>query len=164
MGIFDKAKNFFGGHGLKVEITRLERQDPASVTFPIGDSVFKGNYRVVAEKDCTVLSHTHELVVRRKHPDGRVEDVVLGRDRHDETTDIIGGTIKWPYELRGGASVDDSFLIMDIDIAAGLQKLGFGGAVEGASSPQVSFILRVSADVKGSPFDPSAEATVRVLT
>jgi hypothetical protein len=164
LGIFDRAKNFFGGHGLKVEITRLERQDPATVTFPIGDSVFKGNYRVVAEKDCTVLSHTHELLVRRKHPDGRVEDQILGSDRHDETTDIIGATLKWPYELKGGAGVDDSFLISDIDIADGLKKLGFGSAGEGSVSPQVSFILRVSADVKGSPFDPSAEATVRVLT
>lgn len=163
MGFFDKAKNFFGGHGLKVEITRLERQDPATVTFPIGDSVFKGNYRVLAEKDCVVLSHKHEFLVRRKHPDGRVEDLVLGSDTHDETTDIIGGTIKWPYDLRGGTTVDDSFLIMDIDIAAGLIKLGFGSATEGAASPQVSFHLRVSADVKGSPFDPSAESQVRVL-
>jgi hypothetical protein len=164
VGFFDKAKNFFGGHGLRVEITRLERQDPRAVSFPIGDSVFKGNYRVIADKDCTVLSHTHEFLVRRKHVDGRVEDVVLGSDRHDESTDIIGGTIKWPYDLRGGASVDDSFLIMDIDIEAGLKKLGFGGAVEGATSPQVSFHLRVSADVKGSPFDPTAESQVRVLT
>lgn len=164
MGFFDKAKNFFGGHGLRVEITRLERQDPRAVSFPIGDSVFKGNYRMIADKDCTVLSHTHELLVRRKHVDGRVEDVVLGSDRHDESTDIIGGNIKWPYDLRGGASVDDSFLIMDIDIEAGLKKLGFGSAVEGATSPQVSFHLRVSADVKGSPFDPSAESQVRVLT
>jgi hypothetical protein len=164
VGFFDKAKNFFGGHGLRVEITRLERQDPRAVSFPIGDSVFKGNYRVIADKDCTVLSHTHELLVRRKHVDGRVEDVVLGSDRHDESTDIIGGNIKWPYDLRGGASVDDSFLIMDIDIEAGLKKLGFGSAVEGATSPQVSFHLRVSADVKGSPFDPSAESQVRVLT
>lgn len=164
MGIFDKAKNFFGGHGLKVEITRLERQDPASVTFPITDSVFKGNYRVIAEKDCVVLNHTHEFLARRKHPDGRVEDIVLGRDRHDENTDIIGATIKWPYDLKGGASVDDSFLISDIDIEAGMKKLGFTTALEGATSPQVSFILRVSADVKGSPFDPNAEATVRVVT
>lgn len=163
VGFFDKAKNFFGGHGLKVEITRLERQDPTTVTFPIGDTVFKGNYRVLAEKDCTVLSHTHELVARRKHPDGREEHVVLGSDRHDETTEIIGGKVKWPYELRGGTSVDDSFLIMDIDIPAGLKRLGFDDPREGVSSPQVAVLLRVSADVKGSPFDPSAEAPVRVL-
>lgn len=164
MGFFDKAKNFFGGHGLKVEITRLERQDPASVTFPVGDSVFKGNYRVVAEKDCVVLSHLHEFLIRRKHPDGRVEDIVLASDRHDESTDIIGATIKWPYDLKAGTSVDDSFLISDIDIVGVLRQLGFSSPAEGASSPQVSFLLRVSADVKGSPFDPSAEASVRVLT
>ena len=55
MGFFDKAKSFFGGHGVKVEITRLERQDPGSVTFPITDSVFKGNYRVSAEKAATAM-------------------------------------------------------------------------------------------------------------
>ena len=42
MGFFDKAKKFFGGHGVSLEFTRIERQDPAgAVTFPVTDSVLK---------------------------------------------------------------------------------------------------------------------------
>ena len=37
MGFLDKAKGFMGGHGLKVEITRIERQDPSAARFPVKD-------------------------------------------------------------------------------------------------------------------------------
>src|SRR5262245_48029752 len=99
MGFFDKAKNFLGGHGLKVQLVEVEKQDPSSVALPIGDSVLKGKFDVVADKDCVVLKHVSEFVVVRKHPDGREQTVVLGSDRQDEKTNIIGSDHKWPYNL-----------------------------------------------------------------
>lgn len=162
MGFFDKAKSFFGGHGVKVEVTRLERQDPSSVTFPIGDSVFKGNYRVSTDKACTVLSHKHELVVKKTFADGRIEELVVGEDEHDSDTDIMGGDIKWPYELAAGASVEDSFLISDIDLPKALRRLGYNPPEDVITDSAVEVFFRATADVKGSPFDPEGVAKVRL--
>jgi hypothetical protein len=163
MGFFDKAKSFFGGHGVKVEITRLERQDPGSVTFPITDSVFKGNWRVVTEKPCTVLSHTHELVVKKTHADGREEELVVGEDTHDSSTDIMGHPLKWPYELPAGGAAEDSFLIDDIDLPKALRRLGYADPTDAIADTNVEVFFRATADVKGSPFDPDATAKVRLI-
>ncbi|MEZ4380187.1 MAG: hypothetical protein R3A79_02475 [Nannocystaceae bacterium] len=163
MGFFDKAKSFFGGHGVKVEITRLERQDPSTVTFPIGDSVFKGNWRVVTEKPCTVLSHTHELVVKKTFADGREEELVVGEDTHDNNTDILGHPLKWPYDLQAGGAAEDSFLIDDIDLPKALRRLGYANPEDAITDTNVEVFFRATADVKGSPFDPDATAKVRLI-
>jgi hypothetical protein len=162
MGFFSKAKHFFGGHGVKVEITRLERQDPSAVEFPVTDSVFKGNYTVSSDADVTVTAHRHQFIVIKQAESG-TEEQLLGESAHDSSTDIIGGDIKWPYELKAGASVSDSFLIDDIDIPRALRKMGFVDPGAALDDPKLSFVLRVVADVKGSPFDPEAKATVKVV-
>lgn len=162
MGFFDKAKSFFGGHGVKVEITRLERQDPDAVTFPITDSVFKGNYRITAEKPSTVLAHIHEVIVKKKHADGREESVTVGSDRHDETTDIYGCELKWPYEMKAGQTVEDSFLISDIDLPKVFRRLGYNPPEDALVDGSVEVFCRITADVKGSPFDAESLAKVRV--
>lgn len=164
MGFFDKAKSFFGGHGVKVEITRLERQDPGTATFPIGDSVFKGNWRVVTEKPCTVLSHTHELVIKKTFADDRAdEEIVVGEDTHDADTDIMGADLKWPYDLAPGATAEDSFLICDIDLPKALRRLGYANPEDAITDTSVEVFFRATADVKGSPFDPDATAKVRLI-
>jgi hypothetical protein len=61
MGFFDKAKNFLGGHGVKVQHLVIERQDPTAASLPIGDTVVKGKFKVTAEKPCTVLSMKAEF-------------------------------------------------------------------------------------------------------
>ena len=163
MGFFDKAKSFFGGHGVKVEITRLERQDPGAVTFPIGDSVFKGNYRVSADKPATILAHVHEIIVKKKHADGREESVVVGADTHDASTDIIGCELKWPYEIAAGQTVDDSFLVSDIDLPKVFRRLGYNPPEDALVDGSVEVFCKITADVKGSPFDAEALAKVKVL-
>lgn len=165
MGFFDKAKHFMGGHGVKVNITRIERQPADAAQMPITDTVIKGNFGVTSEKACTVLSHEFEFLAVYKDNQDLEQESVLGHDKHDESTDIIGGDIKWPYEMAAGQTVTDAFnIIMDSDIPTELRKVGFSDPSEAVRSGKVTFKIRVKADVKGSPFDPKGEATLRITT
>lgn len=164
MGFFDKAKSFMGGHGAKVQLTRIERQPASEAQMPIGDTVIKGNLEVTTDKDCTVLAHKFQFLAEYKNAEGIELTHELGADAHVASTDIIGGNLKWPYELAAGNTAEDGFLIiMNEDIPTQLRKLGFPDAAGAVSSGEVKFKLRVIADVKGSPFDPKSEAYVRIV-
>ena len=163
MGFFDKAKNFLSGYGLKVEFTRLEKQDPQYVTFPVTDSVFKGNYKVTAEKDCIVLKHIHKLLLQRTNSNGETNELELSTDIHDETTDIIGADIKWPYPLKGNESKDDGFVLLNVDIPSAITELGYPNIAQAIDDPNLKLICKVVADVKGSPFDPTAETVIKMV-
>jgi hypothetical protein len=163
MGFFDKVKTFVGDHGCKVELLDLERQPVNEVRFPVGDSVFKGRFRVTASKPCTVLAHKVEVVLQKKHADGREEQVILGSDVHDAKNQVIGLSYQWPYEMAPGQSNDDGFVAVNIDIPGALQKLGYADAAGAASAPELAFFVRVTADVKGTPMDAEAKAPFAVV-
>lgn len=164
MGFFDKAKSFMGGHGVKVQLTRIERQPASDAQMPIGDTVIKGNLEVTTEKPCTVLAHKFVFLCEWKDAEGMERTHELGSDAHVASTDIIGGSLKWPYDLAPGTTAEDAFLIsMNDDIPTQLAKLGFPDAASVVSSGKVKFKLKVIADVKGSPFDPSSEQYVRIV-
>ena len=158
MGFFDKAKHFMGGHGVKVANTIIERQEAAQATLPIGDTVVKGKFEVTTEKDCTVLSMKSGMYMEVKHPDGRVENVELGEDvfpapNCSRSDDMV----KYPYDLKGGQTVEDFFIIsMPSDIPTQLKKRNL-------QPGQVRFFVKTMVDVKGSPFDPEASNDIRVL-
>jgi hypothetical protein len=157
MGFFDKAKNFLGGHGVKVQHLVIERQNPTGASLPIGDTVVKGKFKVTAEKPCTVLSMKAEFCMEVKHPDGRVETVVLGKDVFPEAhTSRSAEMVQYPFELAGGNEVEDFFnIIMDNDIPSSLSRRNL-------SANQVRFFIKTMVDVKGSPFDPEATNDIRV--
>ena len=164
MGFFDKAKSFMGGHGVKVQLTRIERQPASDAQMPLGDTVIKGNLEVTTEKPCTVLKHVFVFLAEWKDAEGMERSYELGRDAHDQSTDIIGGSLKWPYELAPGTTAEDAFLIsMNHDIPTQLGRMGYSGVPSAVSSGQVKFKLKVIADVKGSPFDPTSEQFVRIV-
>ena len=162
MGLLDKARSFMGKHGLRVELISLDRQDPKACKLPMSDTVLKGKYKVTADKDCVVLNHQHFFMLEKKHPDGFLELVTLGQDRHDETTQIAGSALRWPYPLAADQSQEDGFFITGIDIAGALRKLGYEPE-RAVMKPEIRFFVRVLADVKGSPFDPTAEVNVTVV-
>ena len=157
MGFFDKAKNFLGGHGVKVQHLVIERQDPTAASLPIGDTVVKGKFKVTAEKPCTVLSMKAEFCMEVKHADGRVENVVLGKDVYPEAhTSRSAEMVQYPFELGGGNQVEDFFnIIMDSDIPTHLQQRNL-------QAHQVRFFIKTMVDVKGSPFDPETSNDIRV--
>ena len=158
MGFFEKAKNFMGGHGVKVSHLVIERQEPAAVSLPITDTVVKGKFNVTAEKPCTVLSMKAEFCMEVKHPDGRVETAVLGTDVFPEpNTSRSDDMVKYPYELAGNANVEDFFnILIETDIPTALKQRNL-------QASQVRFFLKTMVDVKGSPFDPEAVNDVRVV-
>lgn len=164
MGFFDKAKHFMGGHGVKVEIVKIEREAPGEARMPMTDTVVKGTARIVTEKDCNVLAHKFSFVAKYKNKEGVETETVLATDEHDEKTDIIGGSIKWPYDLPANTPVEDPFLvILKEDIPTVLVRLGYSNPAAAVTSGYVTFWLRAVADVKGSPFDPKGEAQLTIV-
>lgn len=157
MGFFDKLKTLVGEHGCKVEITSLEHQDPAATIFPATDSVFKGNFKVSATKPCTILGHKVQVCAMKKHPDGREEVVVLADDTHDEKNQVIGLDYKWPYDMKAGDTKEDGFCAVNLDIPGTLTKFGCR-----ADAPNVTFYVKVTADVKGTPLDAEAKVNFKV--
>lgn len=158
MGFFDKVKHFAGGHGVKVVHTIIEKQDPAVVSLPVGDTVVKGKFKVQSQNACEVLSMKASFVMELVHPDGREESVVLGEDvfpapncsRSDEM-------LKYPHSMAAGAEVEDFFIIsMNKDISTALKEKGI--ALEKAR-----FFVKTMVDVKGSPFDPEAKNAINVV-
>lgn len=162
MGLLSKAKRFFGKHGVQVELLEVERQDPTSVSFPIGDSVIKGSYRVVAEKEAVVLRHIHRFVMIVIAEGGLEDEILLGEEEHAEGTEIIGTELKWPYTLSAGEICEDGFVIGEVDIPGQLSEAGFDDPAEALASGQVRFEIEVEADVEGSPFDAVAMAEIAV--
>jgi hypothetical protein len=158
MGFFDKAKRFFGGHGVKVQHLIIERQDPNAATLPIGDTVVKGKFKVTAEKPATVLSMKAEFCMEMKHPDGREELVVLGSDVFPEPhTSRSDDMQQYPFDLAPGGEAEDFFIIaMESDISTELGK-------RNVSAGQVRFFVKTSVDVQGALLDPEASTDIRVL-
>lgn len=163
MGLFDKVRTLVGDHGCKVAITSLERQAPGAVRFPIGDSVFKGNFTVTASRACTVLGHKAELFVMKKHADGREEQVLLGDELHDEKHEVIGLGYTWPYDMAAGETREDGFCIVQVDIPGTVEKLGYASPSAAASATDLTFFVRVTADVKGTPMDAEAKEGFTVV-
>lgn len=159
MGLFSKGKDLLGGKGVTVEFTRLERQDPATASFPVTDSVFKGNYVVKADKDAVILKHKHRAYIALAR-NGYDDEHPLSSSVHDKRTDIIGADIKWPYKIKAGETKQDGFLISDIDIPAVLQRIGIYDPNVAVHDPSIRLVIEVVADVKGSPFDPKAKVEV----
>ncbi|MGC4117568.1 MAG: hypothetical protein QM765_24025 [Myxococcales bacterium] len=163
MGFLDKIKTFVGEHGCKVEITSLERQDPAAMSFPVHDSVLKGNFKVTASKPCTVLAHKVEVCVMKKHADGREEVVVLGEDSHDEKNQVIGLDYQWPYEMKPGDVKEDGFCVVNLDLTGALRRLGFDNPSSAVTASNLTWYVKVLADVKGTPMDADAKQTFTVV-
>jgi hypothetical protein len=162
MGLFDKVKHFAGGHGVTAKIVTVERQDPKSATFPIGDSVMKFNVEVQGDKEVTVLAHKFEVWAERKS-ETNPRLMLVATDVHDEKTDIIGGDVKWPYNLQPGSVIRDGCCISEVDLRNTLKKMDVSDPDSAIGDPSYRFFVKFIADVKGSPMDASAESNFKVV-
>ncbi len=160
MGFFDKAKQFLTGYGLKVQITEIERQNPQEdeVYFPVKDSVLKGNYRIFAEQDCTILQHKHEFLLRYTQPDNSVQEIILDESIHDEDSN---SSTTFPYDMEQDQEIEDSFVLNNINIPAALRDLGISNIRKVIDNPDFELILKVAIDVKGSPVDATDEVKIQ---
>lgn len=154
MGLLDKVKGFLNVDGLKVEILSVESP------FPVGDTVLKGRFSLTAGIACEVASTRVRFVLQKRHPDGRVEDVVLGED--DSTTAHDADTA-YPLALAAGERRELGFCIVQVSIPEALQSLGYPEPAPALASPDVRFFVKLDADARGTPFDPAAQMDVRVV-
>jgi hypothetical protein len=158
MGLFDKIKAFAGGSSMvKVEFVDIENQTPNDAKMPISDSVIKGRYRIVAQKDCTVLRHIAQFRTRWPEKDGTL-GTMHAEDINDVKNQVIGAPYQFPYDLKVGQTMDSGFIIVQLDIPSYLQKYGIG-----SMEPQVEAFIKTIIDVKGSPFDPEFEQKIAIV-
>lgn len=164
MGFFDKAKQFLGGKNMaKVTITVIERQPADSATFPVTDSVLKGTMVIEAQQDCTLLATKYEIWVYVKGDAGETPYLVCTGKDPEPNTSYGPGCLIMPCDMKAGQVITQPWMVMDVDVAAVLRKAGFGDPNAAAGDPRVRLQVKCIADVKGSPFDPSAEVDVRLI-
>jgi hypothetical protein len=164
MGLFDKAKAFVGGKGMaNVTITVIERQPAESAVFPVTDSVLKGTMVIEALKDCTLLATKYEIWLNIKGDVGESvgsPNLVVTAKDPDPNTSYSDDCLKLPCEMKAGQVIEQPWLVGDVDLAKVLEKAGYADPRDAVGDPRVQLVVKCIADVKGSPFDPSAEVPV----
>ena len=95
MGFLDKAKNFMGGHGVKVAHVVIERQEPQGASLPIGDTVV--NNLPPMDRDIAMVFQNYALYPHMSVYDNMAFGLKMrGVDRADiakrvqEAADILG--------------------------------------------------------------------------
>ena len=165
MGLFDKAKGFFGGKGMAdVLITVIEGQAADGATFPVTDSVLKGTMVITAKQACTLLATKYELSLRIPNETGSdIDHYVTSEKDPDPNTSYDDSCLKLPCDMTPGQVIEQPWMISDVDLPKALKDNGFADANAATQDPKVKLVVKCIADVKGSPFDPSAETIVRML-
>lgn len=164
MGLFDKAKKFLGGKGMAdVSITVIERQPAQSATFPVTDSVLKGTMVIDVKQDCTLLATKYEIWLETENGDEGTVDLVAFDADPDPNTSYSDECLKMPCDLKPGQQITQSWLVCDVEIEKFLNKAGISNASDAIGNPNVKLKVKCIADVKGSPFDPSAEVVVQLV-
>ncbi len=164
MGFLDKVKAFTGGKNIaKVTIPMIEREPAETATFPVTDSVLKGTMVIEAQQDCTLLATKYEiwLYLSADPADeiGSPNLVVTARDP-DPNTSYSDECLKLPCEMTAGQVITQPWLVSDVDLSKILKKNGYSEPQEAIGDRRVRLVVKCIADVKGSPFDPSAEVNV----
>ena len=165
MGLFDKAKQFVGGKGMAdVKITVIERQPAEVATFPITDSVLKGTMVIEAKQDCTLLATKYEVWLYVPGSDGQQHpNFVVAEKDPAPNTSYGPGCLIMPCDLKAGQVIEQPWMVMNVDLPGVLAKNGIHDPRSAVGNPGVRLQVKCIADVKGSPFDPSAEVDVRLV-
>lgn len=166
MGFFDKVKQFVGGKNMaSVAITVIERQPAESATFPVTDSVLKGTMVITAQQECTLLATKYEVWLYLKKDGEQLESPCLVRAEKDPDPNVSysDSCLKMPCDLKPGQIITQPWMVSDVDLPRILASNGFADADAATRDPRVRLVVKCIADVKGSPFDPSAEVAVRLV-
>lgn len=164
MGFFDKAKQFMGGKGMaNVSITVIERQPAESATFPVTDSVLKGTMVIDVQQDCTLLATKYELWLYVETDGHSSPNFVCAEKDPAPNTSYGEGCLIMPCDLKAGQVITHPWMVMNVDLATILARNGFTDPNSAVGNSRVRLQVKCIADVKGSPFDPSAEVDVRLV-
>jgi hypothetical protein len=152
MGFFDKMKKFVGGKNTAtVEITAINGMTPSSAVIAISDGTVRGSMSVTAQQDCTMLAMKYDVLLRTQNAEGQWSDISVGSHKDVARMDMVTGQV-----------FAKDWVITGVDVETYLRNQSYDdmGAVVG--HPKIKLVVRCTADVEGSPFDPNAEAEVRV--
>jgi hypothetical protein len=154
MGFMDKLKKFAGGKNMaSVEVTAIEGMLPAEVTVGIGDRTISGSMRVTAQQDCEIIATKYEIILRTLDDDDEWSDVIVAYTKDVESR-----------EMSAGDEFDLDWAVDEVDIAQYLRHQEWDNVNDAVGDASVKIVVNCIADVKGSPFDPNAEAEVGGLT
>ncbi len=163
MGLFDKAKKFLGGKGMAdVTITVIERQPAESATFPVTDSVLKGTMVIDVKQDCVLLATKYEVWLEVEDDESSSVDIVAMDADPDPHTSYSDKCLKMPCDVTSGQQITQPWMVDDVDLAKYLAKAGISDPNAAVGNSNVKLKVKCIADVKGSPFDPSAEVVVQL--
>lgn len=163
MGLFDKAKGFFGGKNMaSVTIPVIERQPTENASFPVRDSVLKGTMLITANEPCTVLATKYEISLRVVEEGINIDHYVVSAKDPAPNTDYSLMPFQFPYEMKAGETLEQGFIVMDVDLPKVLAENGHADPDAATTKPNISLVVKCIADVKGSPFDPSHEVQIRL--
>lgn len=168
MGFLDTIKGWFNIGGLKVQITDVENP------FPADDTVMKGKFVLSTKTDKTVLGTSVEFFMEEttgKGEEKKTTKTTLGRQN---TKDYLVND-QYPFELAANETKEISFLITDVHTGGMIGRMAEKGGMLGAMGKAASFAssfkdkgfieyyVEVTADVKGSPFDPTDKVQIKVV-
>ncbi len=164
MGFFDKAKQFFGGKGMaSVEISVIERQPALTATFPVTDSVLKGTMVITGKQDCVLLATKYEVWLYIEKDGVSSPHLVCSDQDPDPNTSYSDNCLKMPCDLTVGQVITQPWMVTNVDLVKILRSNGYPNPKAAAGDLKVRLQVKCIADVKGSPFDPSAEVDVRLV-
>lgn len=152
MGFFDKVKKFVGGKNTAtVEITSINGMAPASAVIAISDGSCRGSMAVTAQQDCTMLAMKYDVLLRTQGAEGQWSDISVGSGKDVAT-----------QQLKTGQVITQDWEIHGVDVETYLRNQSYDDMAAVVTHPKIKLVVRCVADVEGSPFDPSAEAEVRI--
>ncbi|CAN5863710.1 hypothetical protein BH11MYX2_BH11MYX2_35710 [soil metagenome] len=166
MGLLDKVKAFAGGKGMaKVTISVIEKQPAENATFPVTDSVLKGTMVIEALQPCVLLATKYEVwlnIAEDPADETGSPNLVATSMDPDPNTSYVDPPFEYPLDMKPGQIVERSWLVMDVDLAKVLAKNGYSEPHEAIGDKRVRLVVKCIADVKGSPFDPSADVEIQL--
>lgn len=167
MGLWSKIKGMLNIGGVRVKILELENP------FPEDDPAMKGKFLLTTKSNATVLSTGVEFFAEETKGEGEeqtTEKTVFGSMN---TTDYLYNQ-EYPFELKAGESKEIHFFIMNVDVGGYVGRLAKKGGVLGAvgkmaklagklGDGEIKYFVEVTADVKGTPFDPTDKVEIKVI-
>ena len=164
MGFFDKVKGFLNVGGVSCKIKQVENP------FPAGDTCMKGTFVLTSDSDRQVLSYTarfYKKTTKKEDGEEKTETETLGKC---SSKDYMYND-EYPFEIAKGESKELSFLMTDVNCPPSLAaESGVVGAIgkmaafaSKMSGEKVEYFVEVTADVKGTPFDPTDTVQIQVV-
>jgi hypothetical protein len=152
MGFFDKIKKFATGSSTAtVAITEINGKNPADAVIAISDGTARGRMTVTALQDCTMLGMNYEVLLRTQDPQGQWGNIGVGSGKHIQRRD-----------MKVGEVVEHEWVINEIDVETYLRNQSYNDLAAVPGHPKIKLLVRCTSDVEGSPFDPDAEAEVKI--